>query len=221
MMVLIAGLSSCKKNNDAPAVPQLTTNLNLINASADTINFYLNGTRLNKNSNLYPVGSSGYFDVYYGTQNYQVKKIFSTLNNKVQPLFTKSLTLDTSTYYSLFIAGETEADAFLTTDDLQSDTLENTSLVRFVNASPDEGTFEVSIGDTLRFQDFSYKQQSDFISVASGNRVVKLFHSGSTVPVATLTVPMASEAILTLYAKGKATGKGNAALGIGSTQNGN
>ena len=59
-VVLLAGLItaflSCKKNNDAPVVSTSIDSLNVVNATANTINLYLNGTRLNNNSNLYPSG---------------------------------------------------------------------------------------------------------------------------------------------------------------------
>src|SRR6185312_5588581 len=96
--------TACKKNNDAPAA-RYTSNLNIINASTDTVNFYLNGSRLNGNSNLYPLYSSGYLQVPAFAQNFQVKKLFNQTTNAVQQLFSIPLNLDTAKGYSLFIAG--------------------------------------------------------------------------------------------------------------------
>jgi len=53
-----------------------TTGLNVTNASTDTLNYYLNGTRVNNASSIYPLGSSGYIGVAVGQQNYQFKKFW-------------------------------------------------------------------------------------------------------------------------------------------------
>src|ERR1700761_7427601 len=107
--------TACKKNNDAPTT-SLTTSLNIINAGTDTVNFYLNGTRLNSNSNLYPDYTTGYFGVSAGAPSFQIKKLFNPATNTVQQLFSLPLKLDPANRYSLFIAGETQAQAFTTVD---------------------------------------------------------------------------------------------------------
>ena len=219
VFVSIISLQACKKNNDVPASSFLTS-LNLINASTDTVNFYLNGTRLNKNSNLYPAGASGYISVPFGAQNYQVKKIFNPANSIVQTLFSKSLTLDTAKAYSFFIAGETADDAFATTDVLsEPDTTDYKSFVRFVNASPGDGTFNLTIGDTVLFHDQAFKSAGDFTQIGSGPKSIKLYQTGSSNPVDTLSLPMGSRAIYTIYVKGKAGGTGTSKLGMVSMSN--
>ncbi|HTE01199.1 MAG TPA: DUF4397 domain-containing protein [Mucilaginibacter sp.] len=215
---VIIGLSACNKTDDTVATT-LTTKLNLINASPDTVNFYLNGTRLSK-SNVYPAGSSGYFDVAFGEQNYQVKDIFDPTGSTVRALFSKTLTLDTGKKYSFFIVDETADNAFLTNDTLQTDTNKNECYVRFVNASPDAGALDFAVGDTAKFSNVAFKTASEFKSVGvSSLKPIYLYHTGSSTPILTGNVNILAGKSYTFYAKGKLTGTGNSVLSVGTTLN--
>jgi Domain of unknown function (DUF4397) len=215
------GLSACKKNNDAPSA-NLTSNLNIINTSADTVNFYLNGTRLNKNSNLYPSGASGYIVVPYGAQNFQIKKIFNPVTNTVQTLFSVPLTLDTSKYYSLFLGGETSASAFSTTDDLKADTTNNTCMVRFVNASPDAGDLKLTINDTTLYSNnITFKSAGGFVMIKTGTakKSIKVYQSGAATYLTSDSVAFAANRLYTIYSKGMLKGTGNLSFGLGALAN--
>ncbi|XHR93425.1 hypothetical protein ACFJIV_24375 [Mucilaginibacter sp. UC70_90] len=56
IIIAITGyLTSCKKNNDKPdAVDSSTSSLNVINATFNNINIYVNGTRINNTTTFYP-----------------------------------------------------------------------------------------------------------------------------------------------------------------------
>src|ERR1700759_3159597 len=70
-VVLLA--ESCKNNDEVfPTVHYCA--LNIVNASADTLNFYLNGTRQNNSSSIFPVGQSYYLPIPSGSENLQFKK---------------------------------------------------------------------------------------------------------------------------------------------------
>jgi len=215
----ITGLSACKKNNDVPTVTS-TAFLNIVNASPDTVNFYLNGTRLNNNSNLYPAGSSGYFNVTDGQQNYQVKKIFNPLTNSVQTLFTIPLKLDSAGDYSLFITDGTLANTFSTTDVLLAvpDSLAATNCyVRFVNASPGAGNLDMTVGDTVKFTNMPFKSASNFVLVgASGLKPISVYQTGSTTPIVSGHLAMIPGYSYTFYSYGKLNGTGNSAFSVGS-----
>jgi hypothetical protein len=216
-LAVITGISACKKN-DLP-VTTLTTKLNLINASPDTVNFYLNGTRLSK-SNVYPAGSSGYFDVAFGEQNYQVKDVFDPTGSTVRALFSKTLTLDTAKTYSLFIVDETAENAFLTTDTLQADTNKNECYVRFVNASPDAGALDFAVGDTAKFSNVAFTKASEFRSVGvSSFKPINLYYAGSATPVISGHFILLAGKSYTFYSMGKLTGTGNSLFSLGATLN--
>jgi hypothetical protein len=216
ILVVVAGWLSCKKNNDAPTV-QLTTKLNVVNASLNTINFYLNGTRLNNTTSYYPGGTLGYLSVTSGIQNYQFK-----IAGNENVLFTKSLTLDTGKIYSLYISGQTADNAFMTTDVLTADTSGN-ALVRFVNASPDSnplvvafegGSTSTTILDTIKFTNVAYKATTDFIKVKGGfSHNVSVYQASSPLnPKRDTTVTLNSGQIYTIYSYGLVGTAGNQGL---------
>ncbi|HEY4195413.1 MAG TPA: DUF4397 domain-containing protein [Mucilaginibacter sp.] len=218
-VVFIAGLSACKKNNDMPVITSMV-GLNIINASADTVNIYLNGTRLNNGSNLLPGISTGYYSVPAGEQSYQFKSAFNTTGSTVKTLFSKTLPVDSSFYRSLFVTDETAAGAFTLDDVLLTDTLANTCLVRFVNASPDAGTLNVAFGDTTQFKSIPYRSASDFVLVGvSGVKPVKIFPANSTTPLLSTKVDLGAGVSYTFYSKGKLKGTGTAAFSLGMTTN--
>jgi hypothetical protein len=216
----IAVFFSCKKNNDAPVVSTSIDSLNVVNATADTINYYLNGTRLNNNSNLYPAGSSGYYQVPGGSQAFQVKKLFNPTSNTVQTLFNITLPLVPHHYYSLFVAGESSTQAFTTLDTLRADTITNQCYVRFVNASPDASNFDFAVGDTLKFTSKAFKSSSGFVSIGvSGFKPLALYQSGSSTPLISTTYPLVAGLSYTFYTQGTLSGTGNSALSLSVTIN--
>lgn len=219
-IICTAAFAACKKSNsDAPST-SLTTQLNIVNASPDTVNFYLNGTRKNSNSNLYPDVISGYFSVLAGTQNYQIKKAFNTTTSAVQQLFTISLTLDTAHYYSLFIAGETQALAFQTIDTLITTDTTVTCRVRFVNASPDGNKYDLAVGSAPKFTGKAFGTASSFtLADTSSNAVITLYQTGSTTPIGKGTVALLQGKIYTIYTTGKLNATGGSTLGLAIMQN--
>jgi hypothetical protein len=211
-------ISSCKKNDDAPLVTS-TANLNVVNASSDTINFYLNGIRLNNTTSFYPGGSLGYvFAVTSGTQNYQFKRAGSP-----NTLFTKSLTLGANNNYSLYVAGQTANDAFMTQDVLTADTSGN-ALVRFVNASPDSSPLVINIAgipittgttlDTITFTGVAYQTTTSFKTVKGGYTYnLSVYQASSpSKPKSDTTATLNAGQIYTIYSYGLVSTAGNEGL---------
>lgn len=224
-VVLIACLSACKKNNDMPVITP-TVGLNIINASADTVNIYLNGTRLNNGSNLLPGISTGYYNVPVGEQSYQFKSPFNTTGSTVKTLFSKTMPADTSKDRSLFITDETAAGAFITIDPLLLTDSTGYCLVRFVNASPDAGSLDMAVGDTIQFSKQAFKSYSGFklVSInasADSLKPLKVYTTGSAVPLISGHVNLAPGRSYTFYAKGKLKGTGGSVFSVGTTVNTN
>jgi hypothetical protein len=214
LLIAVFSLAACKKNNDAPTTG-LSTTLNIINASTDTVNFYLNGTRLNSNSNLYPLYSSGYITVLAGSQNFQIKRAFNTTTSNVQSLFTIPLKLDTAKYYSLFIAGETADHAFSTVDTLKADTSTSSCLLRFVNASPDAVSYDLTVGSSLKFSNRAFKSATGFTTVDTATYMpVALYQAGSATALIKDTVTLVAGKSYTIYTIGKQNGTGGSKLGL-------
>ncbi|MBS1530619.1 MAG: DUF4397 domain-containing protein, partial [Bacteroidetes bacterium] len=212
--------AACKKNNDAPTISTSIDSLNFINAYSIPFNIYLNGTRLNGNSNLTAGGSSGYYTVPSGIQTYQVKKVFDPSTSIVQTLFSYSPNLTPHHYYSLFVSGATDSSAFVIQDNLPlGDTTSGKCQVRFVNASPDAGSLDFSIGG-VKYSNQPFKAGSDFghVDTAALSPII-LFKAGTTDTLISGHYPLLQGYIYTFYAKGSLTGTGNSALGIGVTVN--
>jgi hypothetical protein len=195
------GLSSCK-NNDNFFIPVVTT----VNASANTLNFYLNGTRQNNGSSIFPAGSVTHLFVPSGAQNYQFK-----IAGNPDVLFSVPLTLTPNIYNSLYITGATTATAFNTVDTLRNDT----TTVRFVHASPDAGSLNVFVGDTVNFKSRVFKSSSVFLPVGSGQKHVRIFQTGSATAKVDTIITMQPRRTYTLFAKGLLNGKGASVFDVG------
>ena len=211
----ITGLYSCK-NNDEVLKKVVSTSINVVNASADTLNFFANGTRINNTSPIYPASFSYYLHALAGQQNYEIKK-----NNNPNVLFSLPLNLTDSVFYSLYVYGESAAKTFMTNDSpLLVPTGADTSLVRFVNASPDAGTLNVMVGDTVAFNASTFKSSSVFLPVgSSGLKEVRIYLAGSSTAKIDTTMNIQPNSTYTIFSKGLLNGKGNAAFGVGLVLN--
>jgi len=224
LFTVITGMLSCKNKDTPPAVPP-TTAFGIINATADTLNYYINGTRQNNLSSIYSSGFTGYVQTITGLQNYSFKKTGSQV-----VLFSTPYTLDTATYYSMFVAGETADKAFLTADlldaaadSLSSDSTDSSTMVRFVNAAPSAGTLSFSItkgdtinkGGTVNFNSCAFKYAGSFTRIKLGYKEVKIYQAGITKPAIDTTLILQGNVVYTLFVKGMLNGKGNAAIGVG------
>ncbi|MDF2434052.1 MAG: hypothetical protein JWP44_3683 [Mucilaginibacter sp.] len=209
----LAGLASCK-NNDEVIAKTVISNINVVNASADTLNFFVNGTRNNNNSGLYPGSQSYYLKVPTGSQNYSFKKAGPSTPNQ---LFSLNLNLKDSTYNTIYVTGEASSGAFSTVDNLYTDTA--FAQVRFVNASPDAGSLNVTVGKTVNFAASAFKSSSAFLKVTGGQNEVKIYLAGASTPKIDTIITMTKGRGYTLFSKGLLTGKGTAAFNVGMALN--
>ncbi|GGH20395.1 DUF4397 domain-containing protein [Mucilaginibacter phyllosphaerae] len=169
---VVLAFTACKKGNDV-ATTTLSTYINFINTTGDTLNFYVNGSRLNTPSTVYPLGASGYLLSPIGRQNYQVKK-----NADPAVLYGLPLPLDSGIVYSFYTTGNTADKAFTTIDTLRSVPL-TVSYIRFVNTSPNAGSLDVSFNDTTRFSDCAYKSSTGYKSFTPGSKTVTIKKAGT------------------------------------------
>jgi|SRR6185437_12211315 len=204
----VIGLASCKNNDSVLPAVVPPTGITVINASPDTLNFYLNGSRENGTSAIYPGGSSGLKLVPSGLQNYEFKKAGQPL-----ALFGLRLKLRDSTFNSVYLTGESADKAFETVDTIpQLDTL---SAVRFVNAAPDAGILNVSVGDTVKFNARAFKSSSIFLITGNGQKEVKVYLAGFSTPKIDTTITIQPLTVYTLFTKGLLNGKGASVFSLG------
>ncbi|AYL97164.1 DUF4397 domain-containing protein [Mucilaginibacter celer] len=208
-------LAACKKNNnDKPDAASDVSGLNVINATFNDVNVYLNGNRINQTSTYYPGGTLGYLSVKSGTQNYSAK-----INGTGNELFSIPMTLSKDSVYSFYVAGTTADMAFKTTDVLTSDTgSKPMAKIRLVNASPDGGNFvlhfEAKVNnvtfDTVKLRDVAFKSTSEFLLVKPGVHNMALYANGELNAVAKDTVELVGGKVYTYY------GFGNKTTGLGT-----
>lgn len=200
------------KNNDNVFPKQQSSFITIVNTSADTLNIYLNGTRQNNQSSIYPGGSVGYFDVPAGAQNYQFKKA-----GAFSVLFNVNLSLTDSTYNSLFVSGETSNFAFNTLDNLpqaSNSVASDTAYIRFVNTTSNAGNLNASIGSAVTLNGISYKNASVFVPIISGQNEVKISQGNSSAIVKDTTLTIQANYVYTLVTKGLINGTGNTAFSV-------
>lgn len=209
----VLAFESCK-NNDSVYKTVLYAGVNIVNASADTLNFYLNGTRQNNTSSLYPGSQSFYLPVPQGAQNFQFKKA-GTFN----VLFNVPQVLKDSVSYSLYVAGETADKSFITIDSLYLDTVSNSTQIRFVNASPDAGNLDAYVGDTLNYKSKAFTFSSKFSATGSGIKHVKVYQTGLNKIIIDTPITFQPGSIYTVFTRGLLKGTGSSAFHIGVVLN--
>jgi len=204
--VLLCALMSCVKN-DPPVGSKATVNVNVINASDEVLNIYLNGTRQNNATGIFPLGSNGYTPISRGNQVLAFRKQFNTTNfTDADTLFTLPLRLDSvgpTVRYSVFIGGTTRSTAFTVLDTLQND--EKNARLRFVTASPAVTGFRVFLNDTLRFTSKSFKLASTFNPVGNGQKIIKIRPITGENVLYTSTVTLNAGLNYTLFSAGSGT----------------
>ncbi|PLW91190.1 DUF4397 domain-containing protein [Mucilaginibacter sp.] len=192
-LVLMIAVAACKKGDDSATIQQFTT-VNFINATGDTLNVYVNGSRVNTTNSLYPMGSSGYINALLGQQNYQVRKY-----RNANVLFNLPVPLDTGKTYSFYLAGNTADQAFTDVDTIKN--TPDTTLVRFVHTASNAGAVDVVMNDTLRFSGSVFKKTTPFLAVSPGIKRVQIFKAGTKNALTTDTLTFLDNRAYTLFVK--------------------
>jgi hypothetical protein len=203
---LLLAMVSCVKNDPAVATAP-PVSVNIINASEEVLNFYLNGTRQNNITGLFPLGANGYTSIPSGNQLLAFRRQFNTTNfNNADTLFTLPLRLDmvpSTIRYSVFLTGTSRSTAFTILDTLQND--DKNARLRFVAASAEVTGLRVFLNDTLRFTSSAFKAKSSFIPVGNGSKVIKICPATSNNVLYTSTVTLNINSNYTLFSAGRDT----------------
>ncbi|HVW98082.1 MAG TPA: DUF4397 domain-containing protein [Mucilaginibacter sp.] len=210
-IIALTGFFSCKNNDNVLPQEILKGSFKFVNASSNSLNYFLNGTRINSGGSLPPGYATFYFTTPLGQQNFEFKT-----DGSPDVLFAWPELID-SLNHTLYITGSTADKAFRTNDTLFVDT--GFVALSFVNAAPDAGSLDVFVGDTLRFSGKEFKSKAAFTPVADGEREIKVFKSGTNTLLADTTFTMNLNHIYTLYSYGQPGGTGNSKFGVGITLN--
>ena len=207
LITLLAGmLFSCKKmDGDLPPETGDAALMNVINATADTLNIFQNGTRFNYTSSFYPGGSLGYLNVLAGEHQYQIKK-----DGTPNVLLSLPLQLDSGKIYSFFIAGNTADRVFLTNDIILAN---NDVRIRFVNASPGIN-IDIKIAGNFNYSNRTFKSVTDFVKMTAGKNHYEVYQTGNPIPLKTGDITLAESRVYTLFTKGTVAGTGDSAFDV-------
>jgi hypothetical protein len=218
LILFLCSLAACKPSDNyiVPASTRQPPALNVINATADTLDYFINGTRQNNYSDIYVNGATNYLYALFGTGSYSFKKAGSQVT-----LFKQQYTLDTTTFYSIFVCGETSDKTFMVTpaDNIPQavgiDTVANTAAVRFVNASPNAGSLNVVFTNTsVSLTSCPFKYVSSFFGLKDTVIDVKVYQTGSTQVLKDTSISLFSGQAYTLFSKGTPNALGGKAFGL-------
>lgn len=208
ILVVLTFFAACKENGDLMISGKLS-NLNIVNATADTLNVYQNGARLNDLSTIGPGSQTGYTSITANATSFEVKKA----GQANYLIGSYAATLDTNRYYSLFIAGETADKLFITNDATPVDSVTSAN-VRFVNASPSATNVDVKI-DKLTFSNIAFKIATPFrydpvsVTLPDTATVIVYPHGSTVTPIASGRIPLSVNTNYTIYLQGVPGGTGN------------
>jgi hypothetical protein len=172
-------LAACVKNDPAP-VKNTTVNVDVVNATDEVLNFYVDGTRQSILTGINPLASNGYVPISVGARTFTFKKLFKTDTfANVDTLFSLPLqlafkkdTLSTTYRNSIFLGGLTRSTAFVLSDTLQTDA--KNAKVRFVTASSKMPAFRVFFNDTLVYNSSSFKAVKGFTPYSASVKKVDI-----------------------------------------------
>lgn len=208
----VTGLLSCKNNDNVFPAKNPDAGFRIVNASPNTINYFLNGTRLNNSGGLSPGIATPYIAVTAGQQNFQFK-----LNGSPDILFSWPEKMPDSVGYTLYITGDTADKAFRKQDTFAVDS--GFAALGFVNASSAAGNLDVSVDDTTRFKGTPFKTQEDLTRLSSGDREFKFYKAGTTTLLKDTTFTMNQNRVYTIYSYGTPGATGSSQFGVGITTN--
>jgi hypothetical protein len=203
LAAVLLALASCVKNDPAVATNS-PVNVNVINASEEVLNYYLNGTRQNGVTGIFPLGATGYTQIPRGNQLLAFRRQFDKYQYiDADTLFTMPVRLDSvgpTVRYSMFIAGINRNAAFTILDTLVSDT--KNAKLRFVAASAGVTGVRVYLNDTLRFTVNAFKSVSTFNPVGNGQKIIKIRPASADNVLYTSTVTLNAGTNYTLFSAG-------------------
>ncbi len=190
-------LSSCLKDlsNDGP---QDAAALNVVNASPGplVIHFFLNNNLING-----PALGYGQESRYIITTSGS-RKFDAATGGTFNSLVADTVNMEKDKYYSMFVTGLNNSLSTFFTDDDLSLPPSGKAKIRFINLSPDGGTFTLaSKGGTVLFPAQAYKTASKFTVVEPSAYMFELRNSENAVEHEA-SVDIAAGKIYTVWAGG-------------------
>jgi hypothetical protein len=209
MLLGIALLASCKKDDPYDFENVTAAQLNFINASPDagSANIFVENIQRTQAAVGFG-GASGYNKTFPGPGTLEVR---SSAGDAV--LISTQAQFDVLTNYTFMLVGQGGSVGLLTLVDDQTAPSSGKAKIRFVNASPNAPGANLLVNAVAQFSARDFRSVSGYSEIAAGTYPVVVSSGASSSASASLTFQ--SGKIYTLYAKGLVGGTGANALGVG------
>ncbi|WP_353132105.1 DUF4397 domain-containing protein [Pseudopedobacter sp.] len=194
-------LSSCLKNKGTEIVQPDVAFLSVYHASPGTLktDFVLDGQLVT--AGLEYKSNKGYYTLYTGSR----AAAFYKENSYTDTIRTKKFTAEKDSIYSLFLIGPASNPETLLIRDHLTAPATGKANVRFVNLSPDAGSFTLKAiatsVDTTFFDGINYKTATNFSAVTPRTYKLEL-HKGGTKVTDLADVAIGSGKNYTIWATG-------------------
>lgn len=211
-LTVTIGLSACSKKFESQ--PINLSGLNIIQASPTTekLDVYVENTK-GTPANFSFGNKTDYLNAYSGTRRFSV-----TMQGETTALKSETFTLEPQAGYSLFVIDKLETIGFLYLKDDLTKPQADKAKVRFVNLSPDGGSFDLLIaGKTESLaSNKGFRAYSDFIAIDAADKVTFNVKNSLTGNVDASVVDFKVEAgqIYTIWVKGLKTNTDETKLGV-------
>lgn len=196
-------LAACVKNDPAP-VKNANVSVDVVNATDNILNFYVDGTRQSIITGVNPLASNGYTPIPYGTHTFSFKNQFDKNNfSNADTLFTLPVKLDsgsTNDRYSIFVGGFIRSQAFMVKDNITADS--KNAKVRFVTASPNMPAFRIYFNDTLVYTSSAFKAVQAYTTVTPSIKKVNIRPVSTNNILYTTNITVSAGRSYTLFTQG-------------------
>ncbi|MBC7398716.1 MAG: DUF4397 domain-containing protein [Mucilaginibacter sp.] len=219
-IMILPFIASCGKS-DSVSPSQSKIQMQVVNLSPDLqpINLLVGYIKQNNTPFSYP-NPSGYFSLNNLDTPIQIRSYSPLISSTNFVSFNTAL--KSNFKYTLFVTG-LRHDSTVTsifTVDTSATPSAGRGRVRFVNASPRSGAFDVTANDTIAFRNRAYKSVSPFVEMPAGTYDFKIRPANSSTVIQTLqSVTIVNGKVYTLYCRGIANGADSVAFGVGILNN--
>lgn len=216
-LLAVSLFSSCKKDDPYNFNDTIAAEVNLINASPDAPSAQLYVADILRTPSGVTFGqASGYYKTYLGDQDIVVKSASGDAT-----LSSSHVQIDALNNYTFFLVGQNSNLGMLTVTDDVTAPAAGKAKIRFVNASPNAASANLSIGSNIIATNQNFRSVSPSVEIAAGTYAVVLSNvAGSTTTSNTTSgVSFQSGKIYTVYAKGLVGSTGAAAFTAGIFNN--
>jgi len=212
-------LSSCSKHNDN-IVQAPTSNLEVIDVSptAPTLDFYLDGTKVNSGPISY-TGGLQYFVCYAGSRH---AAFYQSGSTTVVALDT--VNLQASNAYTLIMSNlPNKPDLTLIRDSIFMPA-SGTATLRLINASPDAGAVDFGLkGGQVLGSNITYRKYTAFIPtmITSGHSdTLQVYKTGTSTVLQKIPILLQAGGVYTAYLYGfSGQTSSDQKLGLGAVEN--